>query len=651
MTHLPLWFIPLFPLIGTILLGTIAVVSSGAKKGPSEGLVGTLAVLFPALSFAVVAILACSMPEAGLRETLCNWIDIPLFRADIGFLFDGLSRIMLLFVTGIGSLIAMYSIGYMHGDRGFARFFAYINLFLFSMVVLVLADSLLLTFLGWEGVGLCSYLLIGFWNQDLKNCKAANKAFIVNRVGDIGFLLGMLTLVTIGGSSLLNYDGLAAFINMVIGAGEVVELVLPLSLAGLLFFIGCTGKSAQIPLLTWLPDAMAGPTPVSALIHAATMVTSGVYLLARLSMMFCLLEHVLLIIVFVGMFTALWAAIAGLLQNDIKKVLAYSTISQLGYMFMAAGVCAFDASIFHVFTHAFFKAALFLGAGAVIHSLAGEQDMRRMGGLINKTPVTACVMIFAFLAIVGFPGFAGFWSKDLILERIFVSGPILGPIVYVVGLATAVITAVYMGRLIIMTFFGKYRGSKESEEHIHEAPAVMLFPMVILAFGAIFSGYLWADSIGLTFFRDSMASVVGHAQALYLAANPAAHVNPVIFAALGTLAALGGMYIAWKVFSRARIIGVKGASTVPEGSAASWTFLWDYIHCAFIAGVNILAWFCDVVVEKVLQAIQWTIAAIVEILGDGASILQVRKVRLQLSFSVAGVALLVMLVIFSGGLV
>ena len=651
MTYLPLWFIPLFPLIGTILLGTIAVVSSGAKKGPSEGLVGTLAVLFPALSFAVVAILACTMPEAGIRETLCNWIDIPLFRADIGFLFDGLSRIMLLFVTGIGSLIAMYSIGYMHGDRGFARFFAYINLFLFSMIVLVLADSLLLTFLGWEGVGLCSYLLIGFWNQDIKNCKAANKAFIVNRVGDVGFLLGMLTLVTIGGSSILNYDGLAAFIKMIFGADMVSEVVIPLSLAGILIFIGCTGKSAQIPLLTWLPDAMAGPTPVSALIHAATMVTSGVYLLARLGLMFSMLDYVLLAITFVGMFTALWAAIAGLLQNDIKKVLAYSTISQLGYMFMAAGVCAFDASIFHVFTHAFFKAALFLGAGAVIHSLAGEQDMRRMGGMINKTPVTACVMIFAFLAIVGFPGFAGFWSKDLILERIFVSGPIVGPLVYVVGLATAVITAVYMGRLIIMTFFGKYRGDKESEEHIHEAPAVMLFPMVILAFGAIFSGYLWADSIGITFFRDSMASVVGPAQALYASTNAVSHVNPVIFAALGTVAALAGMFIAWKVFIRARIIGVKGASTVPEGSAASWTFLWDYIHCAFIAGVNILAWFCDVVVEKVLQAIQWTLAAIVEILGDGASVLQVRKVRLQLAFSIAGVALLVMLVVFSGGLV
>ena len=650
MTYLPLWFIPLFPLIGTILLGTISVISSGSKKGASEGIVGGLAVLFPTLSFATVAILALTMPETGLRQTLCNWIDIPLFRADIGFLFDGLSRIMLLFVTGIGTLITLYSIGYMHGDRGFARFFTYINLFLFSMIVLVLADSLLLTFLGWEGVGLCSYLLIGFWNADIKNCKAANKAFIVNRVGDIGFLLGMLCLVTIGGSNLLNYDSLAAFVNMLMGSDTIKEVILPLSLAGVLFFIGCTGKSAQIPLLTWLPDAMAGPTPVSALIHAATMVTSGVYLLARMGLMFSLLPEVQIVIAFVGMFTALWAAITGLFQNDIKKVLAYSTISQLGYMFMAAGVCAFDASIFHVFTHAFFKAALFLGAGAVIHALAGEQDMRRMGGMINKTPVTACVMIFAFLAIVGFPGFAGFWSKDLILERLFASGPILGPIFYVVGLGTAVITAVYMGRLMIMTFFGKYRGDKETECHIHEAPVTMLFPMVVLAFGSIFSGYLWADSIGITYFRDSLASVEGQAQAIYAVANPAIHVNPVIFAALGAAAALVGMFIAWKVFTRARIIGVKGASTAPEDSAAAWTFLWDYVHSAFINMVRILAWFCEVVVENVLQALQWTLASIVDILGEGAAALQVRKVRLQLAIGIAGVAILVLLVIKMGGL-
>ncbi len=650
MTNLPLWLIPLFPLVATLLLGTVAVVSAGGKKGPSEGIVGALAVIFPALSFAVAATLAFGMPEAGIRETICNWIDIPLFKADIGFLFDGLSRIMLLFVTGIGTLITLYSIGYMHGDRGFTRFFAYINLFLFSMIVLVLSDSLLLTFLGWEGVGLCSYLLIGFWNKDVNNCAAANKAFIVNRVGDIGFLLGMLCLVTVGGAGILNYDALNQFIQMIL-AGNHVEIVLPvLSLAGLLFFIGCTGKSAQIPLLTWLPDAMAGPTPVSALIHAATMVTSGVYLLARLGSMFALLPVVLDIITVIGMLTAFWAAMAGLFQNDIKKVLAYSTISQLGYMFMAAGVCAFDASIFHVFTHAFFKAALFLGAGAVIHALAGEQDMRKMGGMIKKTPVTACVMIFAFLAIIGFPGFAGFWSKDLILERLFVSGP-MGPAFYMVGLFTAVITAVYMGRLIILTFFGEYRGSKESEEHIHEAPAAMIIPMVVLAFGAIFSGYLWADSIGITFFSDSLAPVVGAAQAYNASTHVIAHANPLVFAGLGTLAALLGMFIAFKVYGKARVPAAKGSSA-PEGAKATWTFAFDSLHkyCGIIP-VKVLAWICDVVVDKILQAIQWTLGAIATILGDGATVIQVRKARLQVAFSIAGVAVLVLIVLLTGGMV
>lgn len=650
MTNLPLWLIPLFPLVATLLLAAIAITSAPSKRGPAEGIVGAIAVLFPAASFVVVATLAYSMPEAGIRETLCNWIDIPLFKADIGFLFDGLSRIMLLFVTGIGSLIALYSIGYMHGDRGFARFFAYINLFLFSMIVLVLSDSLLLTFFGWEGVGLCSYLLIGFWNHDINNCKAANKAFIVNRVGDIGFLLGMLCLVTIGGAGILNYDALNQFIQMIV-AGNHVEIVLPvLSLAGLLFFIGCTGKSAQIPLLTWLPDAMAGPTPVSALIHAATMVTSGVYLLARLGSMFALLPVVLDIITVIGMLTAFWAAMAGLFQNDIKKVLAYSTISQLGYMFMAAGICAFDASIFHVFTHAFFKAALFLGAGAVIHSLAGEQDMRKMGGMIKKTPITACVMIFAFLAIIGFPGFAGFWSKDLILEKLFVSGP-MGPFFYAIGLFTAVITAVYMGRLIILTFFGEYRGSKESEAHIHEAPAAMTIPMVVLALGAIFSGYLWADSMGITFFSDTLAPVVGSAQAYNALGHVHAHVNPMVFAGLGTLAALIGMFIAYKVYGKARVPAAKGSSA-PEGYKASWTFFFDNLHkyCGIIP-VSVLAWICDVVVDKILQAIQWTLGAIATILGDGAASFQVRKIRLQVAFSIAGVAALVLVVLLTGGIV
>lgn len=646
MENLPLWFIPLFPLIGTILLGTIALTSAGSQKGPSEGFVGALAVLFPALAFVSVLLLALGMPEEGIRSTLCNWIDIPLLKVDIGFLFDGLSRIMLLFVTGIGSLIALYSIGYMHGDRGFTRFFAYINLFLFSMIVLVLSDSLLLTFLGWEGVGLCSYLLIGFWNHDVNNCKAANKAFIVNRVGDIGFLLGMLVLITLGGAGVLNYDALRSFLAMVLGGGHA-EIVLPfLSLAGILFFIGCTGKSAQIPLLTWLPDAMAGPTPVSALIHAATMVTSGVYLLARMSTLFAALPVVLDIITVVGMLTAFWAAVAGLFQNDIKKVLAYSTISQLGYMFMAAGVAAFDASIFHVFTHAFFKAALFLGAGAVIHSLAGEQDMRKMGGLAKKVPVTAGVMLLAFAAIIGLPGFAGFWSKDLILEKLYMSGP-MGPFFYAVGLLTAVITAVYMTRLIIMTFFGSYRGSKESEAHIHEAPACMLLPMVILAAGAVGMGYLWAESLGLNAFEHALEPVVGAAQASVV--HAAAHVNPMIFAGLGTLAAIVGIFIAYAAFGKNVPTATK--STRPEGGKATWTFLFDIIHGWFITATNVVAWIVDMVVDRILQVVQWMVGAIAEILGDGVASFQVRKVRLQLALSLAGVAALVIVVLLTGGMI
>lgn len=649
MTNLPLWIIPLFPLIGTILLGAIAVISSGSKKGPSEGFVGALSVLFPVISFVCVVLLSFGMPDEGIKQTLCNWIDIPMLKVDIGFLFDGLSRIMLLFVTGIGSLIALYSIGYMHGDRGFTRFFSYINLFLFSMIVLVLSDSLLLTFLGWEGVGLCSYLLIGFWNHDLNNCKAANKAFIVNRVGDIGFLLGMLCLATLGGSAILNYEALNKFVEMLLAGGHV-ELAAPiLAIAGILFFVGCTGKSAQIPLLTWLPDAMAGPTPVSALIHAATMVTSGVYLLARLSRMFVLIPEVLIIILIVGMLTAFWAAVAGLFQNDIKKVLAYSTISQLGYMFMAAGASAFDASIFHVFTHAFFKAALFLGAGAVIHSLAGEQDMRRMGGLIKKTPVTACVMIFAFLAIIGFPGFAGFWSKDLILERLYTNAP-FGEFFYFAGLLTAVITAVYMGRLIIMTFFGEYRGSKESEEHIHEAPASMLIPMVILAFGAVFAGYLWADSMGIKFFANTLAPVLGAAQD-YSLGGAEHHVNALMFACFGTAAALLGMMIAYAVYGRTRIPRISAkVSSAPEGAKADWTFFFDYIHEIFITMTKVAAFVADMFVDKVLQGIQWTVASIVEIVGDGVSSFQVRKVRVQITLSLLGVAALVAVVLLTGGL-
>lgn len=650
---IPLWLIPLFPLAGTIVLALIAVASSDSKKGPDEGLVGFLGVLFPLLAFVATGLLAWNMPQDGIHQTLGSWIDTPLLSVHFGLLFDGLSRTMLLFITGIATLIILYSTGYMHKDRGFARFFAYMNLFLFSMVVLVLSDSLVLTFLGWEGVGLCSYLLIGFWNKDLNNCKAANKAFLVNRVGDVGFLLGMAILVTIGGSAFLNYADLTAWlVNPAFRDVLIANLPL-LTVAGLLFFWACTAKSAQIPLLTWLPYAMAGPTPVSALIHAATMVTAGVYLVARLSPLFVRLPYVLTIIAIVGMLTAFWAAIAGLLQNDIKKVLAYSTISQLGYMFMAAGAAAFDVSIFHVFTHAFFKATLFLGAGAVMHALAGEQDMRKMGGLLKKTPITAMTMLFAYLAIIGFPGFSGFFSKDLILERLFAFNPSLGPVLYTIGLITAVITAVYMTRLMVLVFLGKYRGDLP-ESHIHEAPLSMTFPMVVLSIGSAFSGYAWNVFVsGANWFERWLAPVVDGAQKFAAAVRPEMEMEPsvLVFAILGTIAAVAGAFVGYEIFTRKRIPELKkNATTVPEGKAGCWTFFFDFIHNAFITAFEAAAWFVDAIIDKFIQILQWMICSIALILGDGIRNLQVRKIRLQVGFSIAGMVLIAIAVYFCGGL-
>lgn len=649
---IPLWLIPLFPLVGVLVLALISLASSDSEKGPDEGLVGFVGVVFPLCAFIATGLLAWNMPESGIHEMLGNWIDSSLLSVDFGFLFDGLSRTMLLFITGIATLIILYSTGYMHGDRGFARFFAYMNLFLFSMIVLVLSDSLVLTFLGWEGVGLCSYLLIGFWNRDLNNCKAANKAFLVNRVGDVGFLLGMIALVSVGGSSLLKYTDLVAWLLNPAFADRLVEGLPLLTLAGVLFFWACTAKSAQIPLLTWLPDAMAGPTPVSALIHAATMVTAGVYLVARLSPLYVLLPGVLSMIAVVGMATAFWAAVAGLFQNDIKKVLAYSTISQLGYMFMAAGVAAFDVSIFHVFTHAFFKASLFLGAGAIIHALAGEQDMRKMGGLLKKTPVTAIVMLFAYLAIIGFPGFSGFFSKDLILERLFGFSPVAGKIFYAVGLLTAIITAVYMTRLMVLTFLGKYRGNL-SEDKIHEAPLCMTFPMAVLAIGSAFAGYFWnVFACGANWFESWLSPVVGLAQKLaHIGHSESVEPSVLVFAVLGTAAALVGAFIGYKLFAHRRIPAVKKNETAaPVGGKATWTFALDYIHAWFVAAFEGLAWVCDRVVDKLIFAVQWTIGSLIVILGDGVRAFQVRKIRLQVGLSIAGMSVIAIVAYLCGGL-
>jgi len=446
---------------------------------------GALACAAVGASFAIALYLFWQLPPTGiLRDPVYTWLESGSFKVNVSFQVDALAAVMLLIVTGVGFLIHIYSLGYMAHDDGFSRFFIYLNLFIFFMLLLVMADNLLLLFVGWEGVGLCSFLLISFWYQDHNNTIAGNKAFIVNRIGDFGFTLGIFLLVTgLGRQGVWTLD----FLEL----QKYTQLLSPtmISAITLLLFVGATGKSAQIPLFVWLPDAMAGPTPVSALIHAATMVTAGVYMTARLHFLFVLAPSTLSLIAWIGAATAFFAATIALTQNDIKKVLAYSTISQLGYMFLAAGMAAFGAAIFHVFTHAFFKACLFLGSGSVIHALGGEQDMRKMGGLRSRMPITYWTYVIATLAIAGAPFTAGFFSKDLILWEAFSRGAV---ILWVIGVITAGLTAFYMFRQLFMVFHGECRADDHAKAHLHESPPVMTFPLVILAIGSIFSGWLGA---------------------------------------------------------------------------------------------------------------------------------------------------------------
>ena len=406
------------------------------------------------------------------------------FQADVGFLLDPLSSIWLLFVTGVGMLIHIYSIGYMAHEGGYYRFFGYMNLFMFSMLTLVLGNNYALMFVGWEGVGLCSYLLIGFYFHRKSASDAANKAFIVNRIGDAGFLLGMFTIAWYFGS--LRFTDITPLARS--GHFQIGDPII--TAATLLLFVGACGKSAQLPLYVWLPDAMEGPTTVSALIHAATMVTAGVYMVARSNALFVLAPTSMKTVAIVGALTAILAASIGLVQNDIKRVLAYSTVSQLGYMFLALGVGAFAAGVFHVFTHAFFKALLFLGAGSVIHALSGEQDLRKMGALATRIPTTFNTMLIATLAIAGIPGFAGFFSKDEILWQTWHAEGGAYRILWLIGFITALMTACYMFRLIYLTFWSPSRMDHEVEHHVHESPKSMTVPLVILAFFSIFAGFL-----------------------------------------------------------------------------------------------------------------------------------------------------------------
>jgi len=470
------WLVPALPLLGFLITGM-------GYKRLKHNQAGIIASTLVALSFLVSVALYFVLQSAGKDSatvTLFNWMAIGNMNIPFALLIDHLSLTMMLIITGVGALIHIYSIGYMHGDDRVNSFFAQMNLFTFSMLLLVMGANYLVLFIGWEGVGLCSYLLIGFWFKNPAFNYAARKAFVMNRIGDLGFILGII---------LLFFTFKSVTFSDVFSQAAMLQPGAPMiTLITLFLLIGAVGKSAQIPLFTWLPDAMAGPTPVSALIHAATMVTAGIYMIARSSILYNLAPITLNIIIVIGLATALMAAIIGLKQNDIKKVLAYSTVSQLGYMFIALGLGAYSTAVFHVTTHAFFKALLFLGAGSVIHAMGGEQDIRKMGGLRKKMPLTYFTFLAATLAISGIPPFSGFFSKDLILSKAFEQNMI----VYVLALGGALITCFYMFRLLYLVFFGEQR---LAGAHPHESPGVMTIPLVILSVLSVFGGFLDIPSL------------------------------------------------------------------------------------------------------------------------------------------------------------
>ena len=569
-----IWLIPLFPLAGSALMLLI-----GRRLPNSAVSVICVGSVFLAMCYAFGAIwqlVSRPATERLVSYNLFDWVPAGImhtsagrvmdFHVPWGVLMDPLTAVMLLVVTGVGFLIHVYSVGYMAHEGGYYRFFGYLNLFMFSMLVLVLANNLLLLFVGWEGVGLCSYLLIGFYFLRKSASDAGKKAFIVNRIGDAGFILGLFLMLGTLGTIQFTELGPA------IAAGHFAMGDATLTAIALLLFVGATGKSAQLPLYVWLPDAMEGPTPVSALIHAATMVTAGVYMIARTNAVFSMAPKALAVVAVVGCVTSIFAATMGLVQNDIKRVLAYSTVSQLGYMFLACGVGAFTAGVFHLMTHAFFKALLFLGSGSVIHALSGEQDMRKMGAMWGKIPKTAKTFLVASIAIAGIPPLAGFFSKDAILGHAFEYSPFL----WLLGFITAGMTAFYMFRLVNMTFFGQSRVDHEVEHHIHESPSSMTVPLMILAVLSVVGGWVgWPESLGgsdrfTKFLEPVMAKHAeegGEAAAAHAASS--ASMEYLLMLA-SVLIACGGIWLAYRWYIQ--------RPEVPGKIAAASPFLYRLVY-------------------------------------------------------------------------
>jgi NADH-quinone oxidoreductase subunit L len=642
------WLIPALPFAGAAINGLLL-------RNRHHGAVTAVGVGFPGLSL-VLALLALvewsgSIRPQAFEQVLWQWTAGPA-AFDIGFRLDPLSAVMLFVVTFVGFWIHVYSVGYMGHDAGYRRYFAYLNLFMGAMLLLILGNNYLVLFFGWEGVGLCSYLLIGFYFEEPFPPYAGKKAFIVNRIGDFGFLLGLFAIWSTWGT--LHFGQLEGAI-LANPAAAHAPYALGLTVAAfvaLCLFVGATGKSAQIPLFVWLPDAMAGPTPVSALIHAATMVTAGVYMVVRTNAIYQLAPEISTVVAVVGAATALFAATIGIAQNDIKKVLAYSTVSQLGYMFLAAGVGAYKAAIFHLGTHAFFKACLFLGSGSVIHAMGGEQDIRKMGGLRKHLPATFATFGISTLAIAGIPGLAGFFSKDEILGATFLSHVPASKVLWAVGLATALLTAAYMSRLVFLTFYGEFRGTHEQEHHLHESPRVMTIPLWILAAGAVVAGWvgipggMWElfGAHSHDWLAGLLAPVVAEIPGHAVEAHHASHALEAALIAASIAAALVGIGLAARLWLR-RGLGADEAfaARAPRLQRLleeKWRVdeLYDRIVVRPLARLSRFCW--KVVDELIIDGGLNVAAFLAEITGDLGRFTTTGNVRNYALFFFAGLMLL-----------
>ncbi len=617
--------VPLFPLIGFLINGFFG-------KKMSKGLSGIIASVSILASFVLSVLIFVELigsEEKSHIVHLFSWINSGSLVIPFELLVDPLSSLFLLIITGIGFLIHVYSTGYMHDDEGFSRFFTYLNLFIFFMLLLVLGNNYLIMFVGWEGVGLCSYLLIGFWFKNTAYNNAARKAFVMNRIGDLGFLLGIILVFVTFGS--ISYNEIFA------KAGTVSTSTI--TCIALLLFVGAMGKSAQIPLYTWLPDAMAGPTPVSALIHAATMVTAGIYMIVRSNIFYSISEVAAETVAIVGVITALFAATIGLFQNDIKKILAYSTVSQLGLMFLGLGVGAYSSSVFHVTTHAFFKALLFLGAGSVIHAMGGEQDIRKMGGLSGKIKITFITMMLGTIAISGLPPFSGFFSKDEILAHTYEHNKVL----WILGMITSMLTAFYMFRLIFLTFFGKFRGTHEQEHHLHESPPSMTFPLIVLAILSVAGG-----ALGLPEFWHMPNWMANNLETVIVRKNPSTlpHDTEWSLMIIAVLSAIATIYAAYAIYRQRHIIPLNEGDKMPVLQKTIYNkYYVDEIYDAVIRKpLDVLSEafhkFFDI---QIIDGLVNGVGAAVKGLGSGIRLIQTGNIGFYIISMVIGIVFILLL--------